>query len=182
MDFKQLPVTAPTSRRRLNPSTMLLGVLNPPGRRNEKRAGGIRMRQRIKVPIVEDHCAITKMTKQILVSGNLQVRGIGATSDVARFSARLITPDIAPIDLGLVNDERGADVGARPRALARIGILYETGNAAGECLVRAVGEGRLKPHGCDDLPRAIEIVAEIVAMGAASGSYPEAFPRLGQIA
>lgn len=145
--------------------------------------GDVRMRPKLRVLIVEDDRVIAEMTKDVLVANNFQVCGIAATCEDATFLARLIKPDIALIDLGLANDEQGTDVAARLRALTCIGILYTTGNVAGEWLVRAVGEGRLiKPYSCDDLLRAIDIVAEIVATGATSGPYPETFRRLGTIA
>ena len=137
------------------------------------------MRPKLKVLILEDDAMIAEMTAEILVANDYEVCGVAEGSDAAMSLARLRAPDIALVDLRLANGERGTDVAARLQTLGRIGILYTTGNAARGGLEGAVGEARLiKPYPYDDLLRAIELVAEIVATGEASPPFPVSFRRL----
>ena len=133
----------------------------------------------LKVLIAEDDLIIASMTEEVLVEGGFEVCGIARTVGEAVALGRLHKPDLALLDVRLADGGLGTEVAAQLAALGRIGVLYATGNAVNVMENAVEGDACIvKPYGLDDLVRALEIVAEIVATGTASPPFPRGFDLL----
>ncbi len=137
----------------------------------------------LKILIAEDDLMIADVAEMILVERGYEVCGIARTVDEAIALGRSQRPDLALIDLRLADGGFGTDIVAPLRALGKLGVLYATGNAAQVALTKADGDASLaKPYRSDELLRGMEIVAEIVATGAASPPFPRGFKLLPEAA
>jgi CheY-like chemotaxis protein len=131
------------------------------------------MKSMLKILIAEDNLMIADVAEYLLVQQGYEVCGIAATVEEAVALGLRHKPDLALIDLRLADHGLGTEVATRLRALGRIGVLYATGNDAADALEDAEGEACLcKPYQTEDLMRGLEIVAEIVATGAAVAPFP----------
>jgi DNA-binding response OmpR family regulator len=131
------------------------------------------MKSMLKVLIAEDNLMIADMAEYLLVQQGYEVCGIAATVDEAVALGLRYKPDLALIDFRLADGRLGTEVATRLRAVHRIGVLFATGNDAAAALEDAEGEACLcKPYQTEDLMRALEIVSEIVATGAAVPPFP----------
>jgi DNA-binding response OmpR family regulator len=133
----------------------------------------------LKVLIVEDDLLIAGMAEEVLVEGGFVVCGITRTVSEAVALARLHKPDLALLDVRLADGGLGTEIAPQLAAFGRIGVLYATGNSANVMENACEGDACIvKPYGSTDLVRALEIVAEIVATGAASPPFPRGFELL----
>ena len=131
------------------------------------------MKSILKVLIAEDNLMIADMAEYLLVQQGYEVCGIAATVDEAVALGLSHKPDLALIDFRLADGGLGTEVATRLRDVGRMGVLYATGNDVAEALEDAEGEACLcKPYQTEDLMRGLEIVAEIVATGAAVPPIP----------
>lgn len=132
-----------------------------------------------KVLIVEDDLMIADMAEEILVDHGYEVCGIARTvADAVALGLRH-KPDLAVIDLRLADGCLGTEIAAQLATLGRLGILYATGNMSQVILTATDGDACLaKPYRGTDLLRSLEIVADIVATGRASGPFPCGFQVL----
>jgi two-component system, response regulator PdtaR len=134
-----------------------------------------------KVVIVEDDLMIADMAKETLLGRGYEVCGIARTVSEAVALCRRRRPDLAVIDLrldgiALADGSLGTDVVARLGSMGRLGVLYASGNLTSAMMTVIGGHACLaKPYTSDDLVRALEIVAEIVATGTASPPFPHGF-------
>lgn len=134
---------------------------------------------KLKVLIAEDNFMIADMAEDLLVHNGYEVCGIAATVDEAVALGQLHKPDLALIDLRLADGGLGTEVATRLRAMGRIGVLFATGNNANATMQDADGDACLgKPYQTGDLVRGLEIVAEIVATGAAAPPFPRGLQLL----
>jgi CheY-like chemotaxis protein len=144
----------------------------------ERRREGSRMR---KVVIVEDDLMIADMAKETLLGCGYEVCGIARTVSEAVALCRRRQPDLAVIDVRLDDMARadgslGTDVVARLGGTGRLGVLYASGNLTSAMMTVIGGHACLaKPYASEDLVRALEIVAKIVATGMASPPFPRGF-------
>lgn len=137
------------------------------------------MVSKLKVLIVEDDFLIADMSQEFLVDGGYDVCGVASTVEDAVALGGRHMPDLALIDFRLADGGLGTEVATRLRATGRIGVLYATGNPAHVVMRDAEGEACLcKPYRADELLRGMEIVAEIVATGAAAPPFPRGFKML----
>jgi CheY-like chemotaxis protein len=133
----------------------------------------------LKVLIAEDDLIIASMTEEVLVEGGFEVCGIARTVGEAVALGRLHKPDLALLDVRLADGGLGTEIAAQLAAFGRIGVLYATGNSVNVLENAVEGDACIvKPYGLDDLVRALEIVAEIVATGTASPPFPRGFDLL----
>lgn len=133
----------------------------------------------LKVLIAEDDLMIADMTEEILVDGGYEVCGIARTVADAVALGRLHRPDLAVIDMRLAEGGLGTEIAAQWADLARIGILYATGNPVHLMHSGAVGVGCLaKPYSAADLERSLKIVSAVVATGTATAPFPRGFQLL----
>ena len=131
------------------------------------------MADKLKVLIAEDNLMIADIAEELLVRHGYEVCGIAATVDEAVALGLRHKPDLALIDLRLADGGLGIEVATRLRAVGRIGVLFATGYDASVALQDADGDACLcKPYQTEDLMRGLEIVAEIVATGAAGPPFP----------
>lgn len=138
----------------------------------------------LKVLIVEDDLMIAETAQEVLIDAGYDVCGIARTVVEAVEIGKRHHPDLAIIDVRLADGGNGTDVVARLGQIGALGILYATGNIATAGLTNAIGHAALaKPYRCDDLLRALQIVAGIVATGVAAGPFPPGFQVLtGRVA
>jgi CheY-like chemotaxis protein len=133
----------------------------------------------LKVLIAEDDLMVADMAEEVLVEGGYEVCGIARTVAEGVALGRLHKPDLALLDLRLSDGGLGTEIAAQLAAFGRIGVLYATGNALHAMQNASDGDACIaKPYGSDDLVRALEIVAEIVATGTASHPFPRGFELL----
>ena len=133
----------------------------------------------LKVLVAEDDLLIAGMTEEVLVESGFAVCGIARTVGEAVALGRLHKPDLALLDMRLADGGLGTEVAAELAASGRIGVLYATGNTVSVMENAVEGDACIvKPYGLDDLVRALEIVAEIVATGTASPPFPRGFEVL----
>jgi DNA-binding response OmpR family regulator len=136
-----------------------------------------------KVLIVEDDFMIADMTEEFLVKSGYEVCGIARTVEQAVALAQQHRPDLALVDFRLANGGLGTEVAVKLRESAThtIGIIYVTGNISQVDLLCGIGEAYLvKPYRVNDLLRALEITAEILATGIATPPFPRGFQLLNQ--
>jgi DNA-binding response OmpR family regulator len=133
----------------------------------------------LKVLIAEDDLMIADMTEEILVGHGYEVCGIARTVEEAVALALRHRPNLAVIDLRLADGGLGTEVVAQLSGLARLGVLYASGNTLHVVLTTANGHAcLLKPYRSGDLLRGLKIVAELVATGTASPPFPRGFQVL----
>jgi DNA-binding response OmpR family regulator len=139
------------------------------------------MSAKLKVLIAEDDFMIADMTEELLVAHGYEVCGIGRTVKEAVALGRLHKPDLALIDYRLADNGLGTEVAAELLAIGKVGILYATGNNTQVAMLNADGDACLaKPYRSDELIRALEIVAGIVATGTVAPPFPRGFRLLSQ--
>ncbi len=132
----------------------------------------------LKVLIAEDDLMIADMIEESLIEHGYEVCGIACTVADAVALERHHKPDLAILDMRLANGGLGTDIVAQ-LSDHRIGILYATGNTSQVLLAAADGDACLtKPYRTEDLLRALDIVAGIVATGIASRPFPRGFQLL----
>jgi DNA-binding response OmpR family regulator len=133
----------------------------------------------LKVLIAEDDLMITDMVEDVLVGSGYEVCGIARTVDEGVALGRLHKPELADIDLRLADDGLGTEIAARLSALGRLGVLYASANISSHLLRTALGDACLtKPYRSAELVRSLQIVADIVATGAATQPLPRGFQLL----
>ena len=139
------------------------------------------MSPKLKVLIVEDDFMIADMAEEILVEHGFEVCGIASTVSEAVALGQLHKPDLALIDHRLADGGLGTEVADELCATRRLGVLYATGNNTQVALLNAVGDACIaKPYRAEDLIRALEIVAGMVANGEATRPFPYGFKLLNQ--
>jgi CheY-like chemotaxis protein len=137
----------------------------------------------LKVVIAEDDLMIADMAEEMLVGFGYQVCGIARTVAEAVALCRLCEPDLAMIDLRLADGDLGTEIAAQLGGLAKLGVLYASGNVSHVMMSAANGHACLaKPYRAADLLRGLEIVADIVATGTASPPFPRGFRVLSPAA
>jgi CheY-like chemotaxis protein len=133
----------------------------------------------LKVLIAEDDLMIADLAEEILIDEGYEICGIARTVAEAVALAHHHKPDFAVLDLRLDDGGLGTEIAAQLLPLGRLGVLYATGNASQVVLTTANGDACLsKPYSPTDLLRGLKIVAEIVANGKASSSFPKGFQVL----
>jgi CheY-like chemotaxis protein len=136
----------------------------------------------LKVLIAEDDLMIADLAEEVLVEHGYEVCGIARTVAEAIVLAQRHKPDLAILDLRLADGGLGTEIAAQLLPLGRLGVLYATGNISQLALTTADGDACLaKPYRSIDLLRGLEIVAGIVASGAASPPFPRGFQLLHQM-
>jgi DNA-binding response OmpR family regulator len=132
-----------------------------------------------KVLIAEDDLMIADVAEMTLVANGYEVCGIARTVAEAVALGRRHRPELALIDVRLADGDLGTDIVTQLAPLGRLGVLYATGNVSQLALMSASGDACLaKPYRSADLLRGLELVAEIVATGAASPPLPRGFQLL----
>ena len=122
---------------------------------------------------------IADMVEEVLVGAGYAVCGIARTVADAVALGRRCRPDLAIIDMRLADGGLGTEVAAQLRPLGRLGVLFASGNI--EFVIRSGADGDAciaKPYRFPDLLRAIDIVSDIVATGAAFPPFPRGFHLL----
>lgn len=133
----------------------------------------------LKVLIVEDDLMIAEMTKDFLVGCGYEVCGVARTVDEAVALGLEHHPALIVLDVRLADGGLGTEVPGRLTSLGRIGVLYATGNMRRLLQNGAPGDACLsKPYSFTDLRRSLEIVAHMVASGAAPLPFPRGFQIL----
>jgi DNA-binding response OmpR family regulator len=133
----------------------------------------------LKVVIAEDDLMIADMAEEMLVEYGYEVCGIARTVAEAVALCRLHEPDLAIIDLRLADGGLGTEIAAQLGGLAKLGVLYASGNVSHVMMSAANGHACLaKPYRSADLLRGLQIVAEMVATGTASQPFPRGFQVL----
>src|SRR5579863_307263 len=133
----------------------------------------------LKVLIAEDDLMIADMSEEALADHGYEVCGIGRTVTQAVTLGLHHLPDLAIIDMRLADGGLGSEVAAQLTDLARLGILYVTGNISSVDTENCRGHGCLaKPYCFADLVRGLEIVAELIDTGKASPPFPGGFKVL----
>jgi DNA-binding response OmpR family regulator len=133
----------------------------------------------LKVLIAEDDLMIADAAEEALVENGFEVCGVARTVEEAVALGRLHKPDLAVIDMRLADGGLGSEIAAQLESLGRLGVLYATGNVSLVALTAAHGDACLvKPYSSVALVRGLEIVADIVATGAASQPFPRGFQLL----
>jgi CheY-like chemotaxis protein len=133
----------------------------------------------LKVLIVEDDLMMADMVEMLLADSGYAVCGIARTVAEAVALAQRHRPDLAVIDVRLADGDLGTEIAGHLDPLGRPGILYATGNISTVMLSAAEGHACLtKPYRSPDLLRSLEIVAELVATGAATPPFPRGFQVL----
>jgi DNA-binding response OmpR family regulator len=131
------------------------------------------------VVIAEDDLMIADMAEEMLVDYGYKVCGIARTVAEAVALCRLHKPDLAVIDLRLADGGLGTEITAQLGGLAKLGVLYASGNVSHVMMSAANGHACLaKPYRSADLLRGLEIVVEMVANGTASPPFPRGFQVL----
>jgi CheY-like chemotaxis protein len=139
------------------------------------------MTAKLKILIVEDNLMIADMAEDLLTQHGYEVCGIAATVGEAVPLGLRHKPDLALIDFRLADGGLGTEVATRLRAVRKMGVLYATGNDTDAALKDGEGEACLsKPYQTQDLMRGLEIVAEIVATGAATPPFPRGLRLLAR--
>lgn len=137
------------------------------------------MFSKMTVLIVEDDFLIADMAEEFLVNHGFDVCGIAGTVEQAVALGRLHKPDLALIDYRLADGGLGTEVGTRLRATGGVGILYATGHYSTDALKDADGDASIgKPYRVESLIQALEIVADIQAVGATVRPFPPGFHLL----
>jgi CheY-like chemotaxis protein len=133
----------------------------------------------LKILIAEDDFMIADAAEEVLLGWGYEVCGIARTVADGVALGRLYKPDLAIIDMRLADGGSGTEIAAQLKGNGRLGVLYATGNSAKIMLSAADGDACLsKPYSTAALVRAVEIVAGMVATGAASGPFPPGFQLL----
>jgi DNA-binding response OmpR family regulator len=133
----------------------------------------------LKVLIAEDDLMVADMVEEVLVDSGYEVCGIARTVTEGAALGRRHKPDLAVIDMRLANGGLGTEIAAQLAAHGRLGVLYATGNLSRIVLTAADGDACVaKPYGSADLLRGLQIVADMVATGAASPPFPHGFQVL----
>jgi two-component system, response regulator PdtaR len=133
----------------------------------------------LKILIAEDDFMIADAAEEVLLGWGYEVCGIARTVADGVALGRLHKPDLAIIDMRLADGGSGTEIAAQLKDIGRLGVLYATGNSAKIMLSAADGDACLsKPYSTAALVRAVEIVAGMVATGAASGPFPPGFQLL----
>ncbi len=115
------------------------------------------------VLVVEDDLMIADFLEEILVGAGYTVCGIARNVAQAVALGNAHRPDLAVLDLRLMNGELGTDIVPLLTECARVGILYTTGND-NVTLTRTDGDVCLrKPYQARDVVEALQIVQQIVA-------------------
>jgi DNA-binding response OmpR family regulator len=119
---------------------------------------------------------IADMVEEVLEKNGYAVCGIARTVAEAVMLGRRHRPNLAIIDMRLADGGLGTEVAAQLRPVGRLGVLFASGNI--ELVMRSAADGDAciaKPYRFPDLLRALEIVADIVATGAAFPPFPRGF-------
>jgi CheY-like chemotaxis protein len=133
----------------------------------------------VRVLIAEDNLIIADMVEMILISAGYEVCGIARTVAEAVELARSHKPDLAVIDIRLAERGLGTEIAAQLSDLPKLGVLYTSGNLLDTVLTTIDGHACLaKPYGSADLVRSLEIVSDLVAVGAALPPFPRRFRLL----
>jgi DNA-binding response OmpR family regulator len=133
----------------------------------------------LKVLIAEDNLMIADAAEEALLEWGYEVCGIARTVDEAVSLGRLYKPDLAVIDMRLADGGSGSDIPAQLSDQGRLGVLYATGDGGTILLSAADGDACLaKPYSKAALVRALEIVTDMIATGAASTPFPAGFQLL----
>jgi DNA-binding response OmpR family regulator len=122
---------------------------------------------------------IADMVEEVLSKNGYAVCGIARTVAEGVMLGRRHRPDLAIIDMRLADGGFGTEVAAQLRPLGKLGVLFASGNI--ELVMRSAADGDAciaKPYRFPDLLRALEIVAELVATGAAFPPFPRGFHML----
>jgi ActR/RegA family two-component response regulator len=131
----------------------------------------------LKVMIVEDDLMIAETLDAALTDAGYDVCGIATTVPEAVALSRHHRPDLAVVDVRLADGGQGPEIIAQLGGVGKMGVLYATGNKT--TLKASDGHAYiLKPYTEPDILRALQIVAEIVAIGTASPPIPRGFKVL----
>ena len=127
----------------------------------------------LKLLIVEQDLRSDDMAQEFLAFHGFVVCGIACNYAEAIALGFRHRPDLAVVDLQLLDGERGTDIAGVLRDLGRTGILY-TGSGFPEiALTAADGEACVQgPCRGPELVRGLQIAAEIVAQRMASAPFP----------
>lgn len=132
-----------------------------------------------KVLIAEDDLLIAEMAGELLTEHGYRVCGIARTVAEAVALGRSHRPHLALIDLCLADGGMGTEIAGQLGGLARLGVLYTSGDMSRARLTAARGDACLaKPYRASELLRGLEIVADIVATGTAMPPFPAGFQVL----
>ncbi len=137
------------------------------------------MHCRPRVLIVEDDVLIADLTEELLTGNGFEVCGVVNSVKDALDVGRWQAPDLALIDYGLKDGERGTEVGTKLRERSKLGILYVTGQNSLSFLQDAIGEAYLvKPYLSIDLVCSLEIVLGLALTGKLKRSLPRGLQLL----
>jgi CheY-like chemotaxis protein len=130
----------------------------------------------LKVLIVEDDLMIADMAEEMLVENGYTVCGIARTVAEAVALCRQHEPNLAVIDQRLADGGLGTEIAPQLGDLRRLGVLYATSSVPQVMQTASDGHACLaKPYRSADLLRALKIVANLVATGAALPPFPRGF-------
>jgi two-component system, response regulator PdtaR len=133
------------------------------------------------VLIVEDDLMIADMLEEVLVLEGFQVCGIARSPNTAIALAEQHHPDLAIVDVHLVDNGLGTDVACELVKRYQTGILYTTGNV--EAVTHAAGHACLpKPFRLRDAAKALKIVIELIEHGSMTATPPEGLVLLNYAA
>jgi DNA-binding response OmpR family regulator len=133
----------------------------------------------LKVLIAEDDLMIADAAEDALTAHGFEVCGIARTVAEAVSLGLLHKPDLAVIDMRLADGGLGNEIVDQLNALGGLGVLYATANPLLTALTGAAGHACLvKPYSAEALVRGLEIVADMVTIGAAVPPFPRGFQLL----
>jgi CheY-like chemotaxis protein len=133
---------------------------------------GRRGRLVLKALIVEPQPAIADLIEKVIVKRGFQVCGIARTATEAVALGQHHKPDLAVIDMELADDERATEVAAQLLRIGTVGLLYANGN--GSPVADRDEKCLAIPRHWNDLLRSLEVLAGMVAAGAAGRLLPDA--------
>ena len=134
----------------------------------------------LKVLIVEDDFMVADCLEEILLTAGFTVCGVAGNVANAIELGEQHAPDLAVVDLRLMDGEYGTEVGAVLTDRIRAGVLYATGNADDPRLQNAKGVACIaKPYSANAIVAALHLVSARRHDAAASPSLPKGCRLLG---
>jgi DNA-binding response OmpR family regulator len=132
------------------------------------------------VLIVEDDLTIADLLQEALEADGYHVTGVARTTKEAVRSAEEHRPDVAVIDVRLVDGDLGTDVAAYLRATTTAGIMFSTGNSGSKDRMEECGDAVMtKPYLPSDVGQGLRIIAQLAESGQTTIKFRRNFRLLG---
>jgi DNA-binding response OmpR family regulator len=131
------------------------------------------------VMIAEDDMMIANAVEETLAENGYAVCGIARTVAEGVEIGRRCRPDLAILDMRLLDGGRGTEIADELKTLAPLGVLFASGSREDQMSAGFRGEAFItKPYRDEALLRALEIVAGLMAGKNAAPPFPKGFHLL----